>query len=109
MSHGYSILEMVNAYEKSMAGFKKVTKDIMTNKAQYYGVLSISDSLDLLIALVPATRKNAVYATFYRGWPKKAVAKGEFSIYLSTAILMFPEIKTVKFIKDKWPPKPYGK
>lgn len=107
MSHGPSILEMVNAYEKQAAGFKKMTKDVMTNGAQYYGALSISDSIDLLIALIADEKDNYIHAVFYRGWPKKAVAEGDFSIKLSKAIRMFPEIKKVEFIKGKWP-KPYN-
>ncbi len=108
MAHGYSILEMTNMYEKEVKGFKKISEDIMSNKSEYYGILSITNKFDLLIALVPDKERNAVYAIFYRGWIKPLKTEGQMHCHLMTALRMFPEIKTIKFLKDKWP-KPYGK
>jgi len=108
MGHGYSILEMTNIYEKQAKGFEKMVKDIMSNKSEYYSVLSITNKFDLLIALVPDTDRNAVYAIFYRGWTKPISSEGQMHCHLMTALRMFPEIKTIKFLKNKWP-KPYKK
>ena len=99
---------MTKEYEKQAKGFKKMVKDIMTNNTEYYSVLSITDKFDLLIALVPDKQRNAVYAIFYRGWLKPLKSEGQMHCHLMTALRMFPEIKTMKFLKDKWP-KPYGK
>jgi len=107
MGHGYSILEITKTYETQAKGFAKMTKDIMSNNAEYYGVLSITDSFDLLIALVPDKQRNAVYAIFYRGWTKPLHSEGQMHCHLLMALKMFPEIKTIKYIKSKWP-EPYG-
>lgn len=105
MGHGPSILEMTNRYEKKAKGFKEMVNDVMTNKAEYYGVLSVADNFDLLVALVPANH-TAVWVLFYRGWPKAVIAEGTFKMYLMQSLNMFPEIKTIKFEKGIWP-KPY--
>lgn len=108
MSHGYSLLEIVKFYEKQTKELAKITKDIMTNNTQYYGVMSITKNFDLLVALTPSQNHYAVEATIFRGWPESSVASSESIImYLSKAIKMFPEIKTIKYLKEKWP-EPYN-
>lgn len=108
MAHGYSILEMTKFYEKRAKNLKKITADILNNKSEYYGVLSISDSFDLLIGLIKSETDNIIYASIWRGFPKKnQAADHEINLYLSQALLMFPEIQDVKFIKGNWP-EPYN-
>lgn len=109
MSHGYSILELTRIYEKQSKKFGKMTKDIMTNNTEYYGVMSVAKNFDLLIALIPNDRQYAVNVAIFRGWPDSQIAStNSMSLYFSEAIEMFPEIKTVKFTKGKWP-EPYNK
>lgn len=108
MSHGYSILELTRLYEKQAKEFGKITKDIMTNNKEYYGVLSVGKNFDLLIALIGNDKNYAVNATIFRGWPDSQIASSNsMSMYFSEAIKMFPEIKTVTFTKGKWP-EPYN-
>lgn len=108
MAHGYSLLEVANFYEKQAKELAKITKDIMTNNTQYYGVISIAKNFDLLIALVPNKEHYAVDAIIFRGWPESPIASSErILIILSKAIKMFPEIRTIKYLKEKWP-KPYN-
>lgn len=109
MSHGYSILELTRLYEKQAKKFGKITKDIMTNNTQYYGVISVGENFDLLIALTPDGKQYAVHATIFRGWPESKISSSNsISMYFSKAIEMFPEIKKITLLKGKWP-EPYNK
>lgn len=108
MAHGPSVLEMIKFYETNNKKFCKITEDILTNHTEYYGVLHIDKNLDLLFGLFPNEKINGIYAAIYRGWPLSCEASNKpIVIYLSQALKMFPEIKQVKFEKDKWPP-PYN-
>ncbi|HEC63886.1 MAG TPA: hypothetical protein ENI23_01175 [bacterium] len=108
MAHGPTILEMVKYYKKQAKNFEKMTEDIMTNKTEYFGQLSITDDFILLVGLFSDTKQNAIYVTFYRAWPKlKKASESEFTIYLSKALNIFPEIIKMEFIKGKWP-APYN-
>ena len=111
MSHGYTILEMTNAYEAKAKGFKKMVDDIMTNNVEYHGVLNIDTDFDLLFTLYSSDRNNAVAARIYRGFPNQGIVSNTekvIDMYLFQALNMFPEIKKIKFIKDKWL-APYNK
>lgn len=107
MSHGYSLLEIAKFYEKQAKELAKITKDIMTNNTQYYGIMSVAKNFDLLVALTSNQQRYAVEVTIFRGWPESSIASSErITIHLSKAIKMFPEIKTIKYLKEDWP-EPY--
>lgn len=88
-----------------------MTKDIMENNVMYCGVLQLTKTLDLLFHLFSDEHNNVVNVAIYRGFPKDGTTVGfknaDIVSYLTVTMNLFPEIKTIKFQKDKFP-KPYG-
>ena len=108
MSHGYSLLEIANSYEKQAKELAKITEDILFNDKQYYGVMSVGENFDLLIGLCKHHSRKNIEVSIWRGWPEKEViaSTDSFTMYFGQAIKMFPEMKMVKY-ERKWP-KPYN-
>ena len=110
MAHAHEILEMVRKYKIIYNGFGEIAQDVIVKDQVYCGVLKLTGTLDLLFYLYRGQDEKTIEVAIYRGFPSFGTVKGLdnelIRMYLSQAIGMFPEIKTVKFQKDNFP-KPY--
>lgn len=87
-----------------------VINHIKNQDVVYYGVLKLTDYLDLLIGIA-MNDKGIIKGVIYRGFPLVHKDKGRITFYiveteLKDILNAFPEIEDIEFNEHDWP-EPY--
>lgn len=103
MSHGYSVLNAINDYEKSCKEFSDKCTDVLNGDVKaYYTKYKITDSFWLLAGFCKVGDAYLMCKLYRGSYNGNAQGKCISEKPLSEVVIAFPELKKAKWL-DHWP------